>query len=151
MKLTTARYYTPNGNSIDRTLRDDFLDSDAEETWGIIPDIVVEPDSFGVSLVAELEMDGHFFTFAVAYTLENDIPLDFWPDDEVFQEFREYLSSQDIQYTEEVFAESYEYMERALLREISLREWPMNRYYEVTAPHDEVIVRAVEFLSGVEQ
>lgn len=147
VKLTTARYYTPNGNSIDRTLRDDFMESDAEETWGITPDITVEPDSFGVALVAELEFDGHFFHFAVDYTLENEIALDFWPDEALFLQFREYLDSEEIEYTEEEFAESYLYIERALLREIALREWPMSRYYEVTAPHDEAIVRAIEFLT----
>jgi carboxyl-terminal processing protease len=147
VKLTTARYYTPNGNCIDRTLRDDFMASDAEETWGIIPDIIVETDSFSIDLVAELEFDGHFFNFAVQYTLENEIPLDFWPDEAVFDSFREYMDTEGIEYTEEEFAESYIYIERALLREIALREWPMSRYYEVTAPHDEVILRAIEFLT----
>ncbi|PIE51596.1 peptidase S41 [Candidatus Fermentibacteria bacterium] len=152
VKLTTARYYTPNGSSIDRTLRDDFMDSDAEETWGIIPDITVEPDSFSVVLVAELERDGHFFGFAVDYTLEHDIPLDFWPDDSVFTLFENYLAEQEIEYTDQEFAESHRYIERALLREIALREWPMSRYYEVTAPHDTVITTAVEYFSeGIEQ
>jgi len=147
VKLTTARYYTPNGASIDRTLRDDFLSSDAEETWGIIPDITVETDSFSIDLVAELEFDGHFFSFAVEYTLENQVPMDFWPDEEVFAQFEEYMAREGIEYTPVEFAESHMYIERALLREIALREWPMSRYYEVTAPHDETILRAVEFFS----
>lgn len=147
VKLTTARYYTPNGRSIDRTLRDDFLADGAEETWGIIPDIEVERDSFSVALIAELELDGHFFSFAVAYTLANEIPLDFWPDEEVFRQFEVYLAEEEIEYTSAEFAESHYYIERALLREIALREWPMSRYYEVTAPHDEAILKALEFLS----
>ena len=149
VKLTTARYYTPNGNSIDRTLRDDFMENDAEETWGIIPDIEVETDSFSIALVAELELDGHFFSFAVDYTLENDIPLDFWPDSAVFSQFEDYLAEEGIEYTPEEFSESHYYIERALLREIALREWPMSRYYEATAPHDQVILRALEFFSEV--
>lgn len=149
VKLTTARYYTPSGRSIDRTLRDDFLEDGADETWGIIPDIEVERDSFSFALVAELELDGHFFSFAVDYTLENDIPLDFWPDEEVFGLFQQYLADEGIEYTPEEFAESHYYIERALLREIALREWPMSRYYEVTAPHDEAILRALEFFSEV--
>ena len=147
VKLTTARYYTPNGNCIDRTLRDDFMEDGAEETWGIIPDITIEPDSFGVALVAELEFDGHFFSFAVDYTLANEIALDFWPDEVLFQEFRDYMDEEGIEYTEEEFSESLFYIERALLREIALREWPMSRYYEVTAPHDDTIIRAIEYLS----
>ncbi len=148
VKLTTARYYTPDGSCIDRTLRDDFMEDDAEESWGITPGILVEPDSFGVALVAELEFDGHFFHFAVDYTLNNDIPLDFWPDERVFQSFRDYIDLEGIEYTEEEFDESYAYIERALLREIALREWPMSRFYEVTVPHDDVIIRALEYLSG---
>jgi len=147
VKLTTARYYTPNGNSIDRTLRDDFMESGAEETWGIIPDITVEPDSFGVALVAELELDGHFFSFAVDYTLENEVSEDFWPDETVLRSFREYMDAEGIDYTDEEFTDSKAYIERALLREIALREWPVNHYYEVTAPHDDTIRRAVEFLT----
>lgn len=149
VKLTTARYYTPNGRSIDRTLREDFLEDGAEETWGIIPDIEVQSDSFSINLVAELELNGHFFSFAVEYTLENSIPLDFWPDAEVFSLFESYLAEQGIEYTPDEFGESHYYIERALLREIALREWPMSRYYEATAPHDEAILRAVEFLSEV--
>ncbi len=57
------------------------------------------------------------------------------------------MDEEEIEYTEEEFAESHFYIERALLREIALREWPMSRYYEVTAPHDEIIVRAIEFLT----
>ncbi|HRW78821.1 MAG TPA: S41 family peptidase, partial [Candidatus Sabulitectum sp.] len=57
VKLTTARYYTPSGRSIDRTLLDDFLEEGAEEAWGITPDVVIEPDSFSVNLVADLEFD----------------------------------------------------------------------------------------------
>ncbi len=147
VKLTTARYYTPSGRSIDRTLSPDFMEAEAEETWGIIPDITVEPDSFGIDLVAELEFDGHFFSFAVDYTLSHDIPLDFWPDEYVFQLFEEYMASEGIEYTPEELAESHLYIERALLREIALREWPMNRYYEATAPHDEAILRAIEFFT----
>ncbi len=147
VKLTTARYYTPSGRSIDRTLLDDFLEEGAEEDWGIIPDVVIEPDSFSVNLVADLEFDGHFFTFAVDYTLENDIPLDFWPDQLVLNQFRAYLAEEGVEYTEDEFQESIVYIERALLREIALREWPMNRYYEVMAPHDQVILSALAFLN----
>lgn len=147
VKLTTARYYTPSGRSIDRTLSEDFLEEGAEETWGIIPDIEVASDSFSIELVSELETDGHFFAFAVEYTLEYDIPLDFWPDEEVFALFEEYLAGEGISYTPEEFLESHYYIERALLREISLREWPMSRFYEVTAHHDDVILTALEFLA----
>jgi carboxyl-terminal processing protease len=146
VKLTTARYYTPSGRSIDRTLRDDFLEAAAEEVWGIIPDITIEEDSISFLLLAELEFDGHFFHYGVKYTLENNVPLDFWPDDHLLEDFKGFLEEREVDYQPEEFEESRYYIERALFREIALREWPMSRYYEENAPHDDMIMRAVEYL-----
>ncbi len=146
VKLTTARYYTPLGRSIDRTLRDDFLQSGAEEDWGIIPDIEVEPEEFDGRLVTELEYEGRFFGFAVEYTLSSSIPQDFWPDDRVVGLFLSYLEREGVEFTPDEFRDSRDYIERALLREIALREWPMDHYYEVLAPRDPYILAALEYL-----
>lgn len=148
VKLTTARYYTPLGSSIDRTLREDFLDSNAEEDWGILPDIPVQPSQFDSRLVIELETEGHFFRFAGAYVLENLVPYDFWPDQEVLSAFLDYLASREVVYTPAEVEQSRDYIEKALLREIALREWPMDHYYEVLAPRDPYIIAALEHLRG---
>lgn len=148
VKLTTARYYTPSGRSIDRTLRDDFMEQGAEEDWGILPDIAVEGSEFDGRLVYLLEYEGYFFGFAGEYTLENEVPYDFWPDDRVLDEFLLYLGEEEVEFTPEEFQESRDYIERALLREIALREWPMDHYYEVLSPRDPDILAALGYLRG---
>lgn len=148
VKLTTARYYTPSGRSIDRTLRDDFFELDALEDWGIEPDITVEPNEFDGRLMADLEMGSWFFKFAVEYTLENSVSEDFWPDEEVVQSFGEYLDRSSFEWNEEEFEQSLDYIERALLREIALREWNMDSYYRALIPHDQYVQQALEFLAN---
>jgi carboxyl-terminal processing protease len=148
VKLTTARYYTPSGRSIDRTLRDDFMEQGAEEDWGIVPDIAVEASEFDGRLVYLLEYEGYFFGFAGEYVLENTVPYEFWPDDQVIEDFILYLGEDGVEFTPEEFQESRDYIERALLREIGLREWPMDHYYEVLSPRDPCILAALEHLGG---
>ncbi len=148
VKLTTARYYTPSGRSIDRTLRDDFMEQGAEEDWGILPDITVEASEFDGRLVYLLEYEGYFFGFAGEYVLENSVPYEFWPDDRVIENFVLYLGEEGVEFTPEEFQESRDYIERALLREIGLREWPMDHYYEVLSPRDPCILAALEHLRG---
>jgi len=146
VKLTTARYYTPSGHCIDRTLRDDFLEPGAEEDWGISPDYEVEVPAIDAQLVTRLEEDASFFDFATRYTLENDVPADFWPGEEVLAAFRQFLDESGFEYTPEEFAASLPYIERALLREIALRVWTSDAYYRVIAPHDEYIQKALQVL-----
>jgi carboxyl-terminal processing protease len=150
VKLTTARYYTPSGTCIDRTLRDDFLNPDAEEDWGITPDIEVELETIDAGLVTRLEEEALFFRFATEYTLGNDVPDDFWPGDELLSAFRSFLDGQEFDWSEAEFDSSRSYIERALLREIALRVWDMDTYYRVMAPHDEFIQRALAWFAGGE-
>jgi len=147
VKLTTARYYTPSGRSIDRTLRDDFMEAEAEGDWGIVPDIEVEPQDFDGQLMADLETGSWFFKFAVDYTLENDVSDDFWPDGEVVEQFRRYLEDSGFTWNEDEFESSMDYIERALLREIALRVWDMDSYYQALMPHDSYVQRALEYFT----
>ena len=147
VKLTTARYYTPSGRGIDRTLRDDFMEEEASEEWGILPDIVVEEQQIDAQLIADLEYGGYFFGFASAYTLEHPgLDETFWPDDSVVSEFRQYLSDSGFEWIEQDFLEARGYIERALLREIALRIWSMKTYYRVLAPQDHLVQIAQSFL-----
>ena len=149
VKLTTARYYTPSGRSIDRTLREDFLELEAAEEWGIEPDILIDESRFDADLIAELEYGGYFFGFASHYTPEHpDLDESFWPDEAVLNEFRSYLLEEGLEWAEEDYEEAIPYIERALLREIALRIWSMDTYYRVIAPQDEYVQRALSHLVG---
>lgn len=153
VKLTTARYYTPDGRCIDRTLRDDFLEPEAEEDWGIVPDIEVDAgyaDSIDADLVLDLEEGAFFFNFATGFVMENEVGEEFWPDSAVLSSFEAWLASEGFTYDAAAWAGSRVYIERALLREIALRVWDMDTYYRVTAPHDEGIQRAISYFRDVE-
>lgn len=153
VKLTTARYYTPDGRCIDRTLRDDFLEPGAEEDWGIMPDIEVETgyaDSIDARLVLDLEEGAFFFNFAAGFVMENEVDEGFWPDSAVLDSFEAWLASEGFTCDEDTWAGSRVYIERALLREIALRVWDMDTYYRVTAPHDEWIQCAISYFREVE-
>jgi len=146
VKLTTARYYTPSGRCIDRTLLDDFMEPGAEEEWGIEPDVEVDIPEVDAGLLLELEERALFFRFATDYTLGRDIPDGYWPDDELLAGFRAFAEAESVSAPEADWEASTPYMERALIREMALRVWDMDTYYRVMAPHDEYIQRALAWL-----
>lgn len=149
IKLTTARYYTPSGRSIDRTLEDDYSNGqelpDSLATWGIMPDIELESPEISGSLPAELYLGSFFFNFATDYVLENEIADDFWPDSTTVEDFRQYLIELGLQWEEGEFTGNTFYIENALFAEIAARVWDREMYYRMMAPHDDGIQRALQY------
>ncbi len=150
VKLTTARYYTPSGSSIDRTLEDDYMNGeelpDSLATWGIVPDIELESQELSGSLPAELYLGSVFFSFATEYVLENDIQEDFWPDSSALSDFRQYLIDQGFEWEEGEFTDNISYIENALFAEIAARVWDREMYYRMMTPHDDGIQRALLYI-----
>ncbi|MBN2588182.1 MAG: S41 family peptidase [Candidatus Fermentibacteraceae bacterium] len=150
VKLTTARYYTPSGSSIDRTLEDDYMNGeelpDSLATWGIVPDIELESRELSGSLPAELYLGSVFFNFATDYVLEHDIQEDFWPDSTALLGFRQYLVDQGFEWEEGEFTDNISYIENALFAEIAARVWDREMYYRMMTPHDEGIQRALQYI-----
>ncbi len=146
VKLTTARYFTPDGRSIDRTLESDTIYADTTAEWGIVPDVVVEPPDAGGTLAAELFAGGHYFRFATDYVLEREITEDFWPETDVLLEFQAYLDEQGFEWEPEAFEENLHYIQRALFSEVASRVWDRETYHQRMAPHDEVVLTAISLL-----
>jgi hypothetical protein len=149
VKLTTARYYTPSGRSIDRTLEDDYMNGeelpDSLVTWGIVPDIRLESQEISGALPAELYLGSVFFNFATDYVLDHDIQDDFWPDSATLEDFRLYLVDQGFEWEAGEFSENIFYIEKALFAEIAARVWDREMYYRMMAPHDDGIQRALQY------
>ncbi len=148
VKLTTARYFTPNGRSIDRTLDDDFQNGGEEDTlenWGIAPDITVETHEITGSLPIELYAASVFFKYATDYVLEHDIETDFWPDSACVANFRSYLTEEGFEWEEGEFSDNLFYIERSLFTEIAARTWDREMYYRMMTPHDETVQRALQY------
>jgi carboxyl-terminal processing protease len=112
LKLTTAKWYTPNGRCIqkpwkkdDVALDDGATDEDGELTetldaaisGGIQPDVEMEAE-LGTRYGFELVRQNHFFRFAVNYTTENQVTRDFRTTDDVMNRFATYLKDQEFDY-----------------------------------------------------
>ncbi len=153
VKLTTARYFTPDGRSIDRTMNDDFMDGGEEDTlenWGIAPDITVELHEITGSLPVELYAGSVFFKYATDYVLEHDIETDFWPDSACVADFRSYLSEEGFEWEDGEFSDNLYYIERSLFAEIAARTWDQEMYHRMMTPHDETVQRALQYFSDGE-
>lgn len=148
VKLTTARYFTPEGRNIDRTLSDDFLNGPEEDSladWGILPDITIESPEIIGFLPAELIIGSMFFSFATDYVLDHDISEEFWPDSTCMAEFMQFLDEEDFEWDSGEFEENLFYIQRALFSEIAARTYDRETFYVAMTPHDETIQRALVF------
>jgi carboxyl-terminal processing protease len=116
LKITTAKYYTPSGRSIQRIdysegsdiilnpvleKEEEFLTDNKREVYakgGITPDTTVEFNING-ELTKELLAKGLFFTYANNYFFNNpDADYSEINDEKLFSEFREYLTAEDFNY-----------------------------------------------------
>lgn len=148
IKLTTARYFTPDGRSIDRTMGDDFGDSIEEDSlanWGIVPDITMEFSEVSGSLPVELFTGSIFFKYATDYVLDHEIEDDFWPDSTCVADFRSYLNEEGFEWEDGEFEDNLFYIEKALFAEIASRSWDREMYHRMMSPHDETVQRALQY------
>jgi carboxyl-terminal processing protease len=135
LKLTTARYYAPSGRSIQKPSRatkhprvneegEEIAEDDSliiaersEDVYytnngrkvygggGIVPDVLIER-TLWKPLEINLWRQGKFFSFAVHYGASHaNLPLDWWADDRVLDEFRKFLDNADFDYKTETQVE----------------------------------------------
>jgi carboxyl-terminal processing protease len=116
LKITTAKYYTPSGRSIQRIdysegsdiiinpvleKEEEFLTDNKREVYakgGITPDTTVEFNING-ELTKELLAKGLFFKYANNYFFNNpDADYSGISDEKLFSELREYLTAEDFNY-----------------------------------------------------
>ena len=148
VKLTTARYYTPSGRSINRlpTLQPDEDDSgDDEESGapaesahaepafhttggrlvkgggGIAPDLAVEQDSL-TSLLSEVERNSLSFRFANRWVnAHSGAKLADGVTPDMWKGFTDFMASEKIQATPEEIQSQRVHLERSLRRELARR------------------------------
>src|SRR5215831_6746452 len=149
VKLTTARYYTPSGRSINRlptiqTTDEDDTSDDEESAapaesakaapvyrtsggrlvrggGGIAPDLAVEPDSLS-PLMTEVERNALSFRFANRWVNNHpDTKLVAGVTPEMWNGFAEFIASEKIQAAPAVLQAQRVYLERSLRRELARR------------------------------
>jgi carboxyl-terminal processing protease len=139
LALTTAQYFTPSGRSIQRPIPGTALETpekgvatshDPASTFktdngrtvpaggGIIPDVVL-PTTTRDPWVSFLNQRGAFTSFASEYlTLHGKVAQDFEPDEQVLQDFRDFLGRQHVRVPEEYWSVDQDYLKLRIKTEI---------------------------------
>jgi carboxyl-terminal processing protease len=169
MKLTTAKYYTPSGRCIHRdnsAWQSGELDSLEEDSTaakevfttvgglkrkvygggGITPDVKVELPLLK-KLESNLERKTLFFKFAVKYTVNRkDLPQSFTVDAAMMAEFKKLMAEEQIDYTEQEFRDSEEYIKRSIKREILAKLYDDKVRTAFLLRSDPQVQKAVELM-----
>jgi carboxyl-terminal processing protease len=172
LALTTAKYYTPSGRLIQReyngvSLYDYYYNSrdsgdgtppapgrevkmtDSGRTvyggGGINPDIVIAPIK-GNKFEDTLLQKYAFFNFAKHYVINHKVAQSFQVDDAVMQEFRKFLDSQQIPFTEAELAENSDWVRSNIKAELFVNEFGQQEGLKVHTETDPAVEKALELL-----
>jgi carboxyl-terminal processing protease len=173
LALTTAKYYTPSGRLIQREYeglslydyyfnRDDKTDNapqngknkevkvtDSGRTvyggGGITPDEKVATPKLS-KFQTHLLQKYAFFNFAKHYLISKHIDKNFNVDDSVLSEFRKFLDSQKIEFTEKDLIEGNDWVRASIKAEIFTSEFGQEQGQRVRAESDPQVLKALDFL-----
>jgi len=173
LALTTAKYYTPSGRLIQRDYsnislydyyfnRDNPTDNNNREVkltdsgrtvyggGGITPDEKLDPiksNRFQDSLLQHYA----FFNFAKHYMINHHPTKSFEVDDEVMQEFRKFLDSESVPYSESDLLENNEWIRASIKSEIFVDAFGQEEGLKVRAETDPQILKALDYLPEAKQ
>ena len=176
LALTTAKYYTPSGRLIQRdytgvSLYDYYYSREQEDNpsnnantnapakevkltdsgrtmyggGGITPDVKVKPfktTKFEDSLLVKYA----FFNFAKHYLTNRHIDKNFEITDAVMQDFRKFLDSQKIPYTEADLNEGSDFIKSSIKTELFISEFGQEEGLRVRAENDPQVIAALDQL-----
>lgn len=176
LALTTAKYYTPSGRLIQRDYNGvslyDYYYARAEEDnpntnantsapahevkltdsgrtmfggGGITPDVKVppfKPNKFEDSLLLKYA----FFNFARHYLIGRTIEKNFEVNDAVMQDFRKFLESQQIPFTEADLSEGVDWIKTNIKAELFIAQFGQEEGMKVSAQNDPQILAALSDL-----
>jgi carboxyl-terminal processing protease len=112
---------------------------------GITPDVKIKPfktTKFEDSLLVKYA----FFNFAKHYLMNRHVDKNFEVNDQVMQEFRKFLDSQKIPYTEADLNEDLPYIKSTIKSEIFISEFGQEEGLKVRAETDPQVVEALNQL-----
>ena len=173
LALTTAKYYTPSGRLIQRdysklSLYDYYFDRDTDENTttrevkltdsgrtvygggGITPDVKI-PTPKGNHFQDDLLQHYAFFNFAKHYIVDHHPAKSFEVDDVVMQDFRKFLDSQNIAYTEADLVQNNDWVRSNIKAEIFIDAFGQDDGLQVRAESDPEVVKALELLPQARQ
>src|SRR3984957_14709821 len=168
LALTTAKYYTPSGRLIQRdysnlSLYDYYYNRDSEENnanhevkltdggrtvyggGGITPDVKLAPYKSN-KFQDELLQHYALFNFAKHYALTHKITKTFEVDDALLQEFRKFLDTEKIPYTEADMIESNEWLRSNIKSELFVDAFGQEEGLKVRAEIDPDVIKALDLM-----
>src|SRR2546430_8122322 len=168
LALTTARYYTPSGRLIQRdysnlSLYDYYYNREGEDNntnhevkltdggrtvyggGGITPDVKLapyKPNKFQDSLLQHYAL----FNFSKHYAIAHKITQNFEVDDAVLLDFRKFLDSEKIPYTEAEMIESNEWLRSHIKSELFVDTFGQEEGLKVRAETDPDVIKALDLM-----
>ena len=168
LALTTAHYYTPSGRLIQRDYSNiSFLDyyyhnngdqknmSDVKMTdsgrtvyggGGITPDEKYEPAKLNKFQIEVLRKFG-FFNFSASYfgpRADARMPKGWEPDENLVNEFHEYLLKNSFEFTESDFTANHQWVKEQMKREMYITAFSYEQSMKVNIEQDPEVARAIE-------
>ena len=174
LALTTARYYTPSGRLIQRdysnvSLYDYYFNRDEEKNnagrevkltdsgrtvyggGGITPDVKFTPPKSN-HFQDEMMVHYAFFNFAKHYLVDHHPDKkSFEVDDVVLQDFRKFLDSEKITFSESDLSENMSWVKSRIKSEIFIDAFGQDEGLKVRAEADPEVVKALELLPQAKQ
>ncbi len=169
LALTTAKYYTPSGRLIQRnyngvSLYDYYYHRDKDETAvphtdvkttdsgrtvyggdGIAPDVKY-PTPIADHFQNELLQKYAFFDFARQYVSSHQITPNFQVDDQVLQDFRNFLTSKNVSFNEADLQKDLNWVKMNIKSEIFVDQLGLEASLRARAEGDPEVSKAVELL-----
>src|SRR5216683_159108 len=168
LALTTAKYYTPSGRLIQRdysnlSLYDYYYNREGEDNnanhevkltdggrtvyggGGITPDVKLapyKPNKFQDSLLQHYAL----FNFSKHYAITHKITQNFEVDDAVLLDFRKFLDSEKIAYTEAEMIESNEWLRSNIKSELFVDTFGQEEGLKVRAETDPDVIKALDLM-----
>lgn len=167
LALTTAHFYTPSGRLIQRDYsntsfynyyyrRDtetknplDVKMTDSGRTvyggGGITPDEKFTAPKLN-RFQTEVLRKFAFFSFTAKYFGSHDIklPKDWAPDQNVMNDFHQYLLKEGVQFTEAEFAENHEWLKQQLRREMYITAFGVEEARKLAVESDPMVLQAIQ-------
>ncbi len=175
LALTTAHYYTPSGRLIQRdyanvSLYDYYFDRDEENKnptanrevkltdsgrtvyggGGIMPDVKIDPvktNHFQDSLLQHYA----FFNFAKHYMVNHHPTKSFEVDDATMQDFRKFLDSEKVPFTEAELVQNDDWVRSSIKSEIFVNAYGQEEGLKVRAEADPEVLKALDLLPQAKQ
>jgi carboxyl-terminal processing protease len=174
LALTTAHYYTPSGRLIQRdysniSLYDYYFERDDDNNTanrevkltdsgrtvygggGIMPDVKIDPIK-GNHFQDALLQHYAFFNFAKRYMLNHKPDQKtFEVDDVTLQDFRKFLDSEKITYSEADLLQNNDWVRASIKSEIFINAFGQEEGLKVKAETDPEVLKALDLLPQAKQ